>query len=80
MLQYMPHSPRLSRSVKSRDHASLRTLNDVCAYLVALPIEIAQQPVWRDAAALAFDARVSPSRNTMAALTRQIELALSDPR
>jgi len=78
MLQ-RPPSPRLSRSVKSKDHALLRTLNDVCAYIVALPNEIAQQPVWRDAAALALDARLSPSRNIMATLTRQIELALSDP-
>ena len=78
MLQGIPHSPRLSRSVRSKDHASLRTLNDVCAYMVALPTEIAQQPVWRDAAALALDARLSPSRNIMATLTRQIELALSD--
>ena len=77
MLQHMPHSPRLSRSVKSKDYASLRTLNDVCAYLAALPTEIAQRPVWQDAAALALDARLSPSRNTMAALTKQIELALS---
>jgi hypothetical protein len=44
--------------------------------MVALPTEIAQQPVWRDAAALALDARVSPSRYSMAALTKQIELAL----
>jgi hypothetical protein len=76
MPQHMPHSPRLSRSVKLKDHASLRTLNDVCAYMVALPTEIAQQPVWRDAAALALDARVSPNRYSMAALTKQIELAL----
>ena len=76
MLQHMPHSPRLSRSVKPEDHASLRTLNDVCDYMVALPTEIAQQPVWRDAAALARDARVSPDMYSMAALTKQIELAL----
>jgi hypothetical protein len=44
--------------------------------MVALPTEIAQQPVWRDAAALALDARVSPCRYSMAALTKQIELAL----
>jgi hypothetical protein len=44
--------------------------------MVALPTEIAQQPVWRDAAALALDARVWPSRYSMAALTKQIELAL----
>ena len=72
----MDHRPRLSRSVKPKDHTSLRTLNDVCAYMAALPTEIAQQPVWRDAAALALDARLSPSRYSMAALTKQIELAL----
>jgi len=75
-LQHMPHSPRLSRSVKPKDHASLRNLNDVCAYMAALPTEIARQPVWRDAAALALDARLSPNRYSMAALTKQIELAL----
>jgi hypothetical protein len=75
----MSDSPRLSHSVKSKDYASLRTLNDVCEYMVALPAEIAQKPVWRDAAALALDARLWPSRNAMAALTKQIELALSYP-
>jgi hypothetical protein len=44
--------------------------------MAALPTEIAQQPVWRDAAALALDARLSPSRYSIAALTKQIELAL----
>ena len=78
MLHHMPRSPRLSRCVKYKDHCWLRTLNDVCAYMLALPNEIAEQPVWREAAALTLDARVSPSRNTMAALTNQIERALSD--
>jgi hypothetical protein len=80
MFQDLPHSPRLSRSVRSKDHGSLRTLNDVCTYMVALPAEIAEQPVWRHAAALALDMRLSPCRNTIAALTKQIELALSTAR
>jgi hypothetical protein len=47
--------------------------------MMALPTEIAQQAVWRDAAARALDVRLSPCRNTIAALTKQIELALSAP-
>lgn len=77
MPEHMPRSPRLSRSVKPADDVSLSTLNDVCGYMEALPIELAQQPVWLDAAALALDARLLPSRTALAALTRQIELALT---
>ena len=55
-------------------------LRSFYGYMMALPTEIAQQPVWRDVAALALDVRLSPCRNTIAALTKQIELALLSPR
>lgn len=72
----MPDSPRLSHRIKLRNHAPLATLDDVYAYLVALPPDLALQPAWRKTVAVALDARLSPDRATMAALTRQIEQAL----
>lgn len=72
----MPVSPRLSRRLKPKDHAQLVTVDDVQAYMLALPDDIAHRQVWQRAAALALDARMSPTRDAIGALTRQIELAL----
>lgn len=72
----MSTSPRLSRPLKPKYHEWLVTLDDAHAYMLALPKDMAEQNAWQQAAALALDARISPSRETIGALTKQIELAL----
>ena len=72
----MPASPRLSRRIKPKDHAPLITVDDACAYMLTLPDDVAKQQAWQRAATLALDARVSPTRAAIGALTKQVELAL----
>jgi hypothetical protein len=72
----MVASPRLARPLKPRDHAPPVTLDDATAYMLALPDEIAERQAWQHAAALAIEARKTPTKVALAALTRQIELAL----
>jgi hypothetical protein len=68
--------PHLAHSLKPRDLAPLVTLDDATAYLLALPDDIADRQAWQHAAALAIDARETPTKAALVALTRQIELAL----
>ena len=65
-------SPFLIRPVTPNDHPPLRTLDDVCAYLVSLPSTWR----WETVANLMREARDEPSEAILGELTKQVEIAL----
>jgi hypothetical protein len=69
-------SPRLTRPIKPNGHTPLRTMDEACAYLIALPGQIATEEAWECAAVLALEARAHPTESALDEFTRQLELAL----
>lgn len=73
----MSSSLALTRPIKPKGHAPLRTLDDVCGYVISLPGNIARLRVWKTVGILAFDARNNnPTDPALDELTRKVELAL----
>ena len=64
--------PLLIRPVTPSDHPSLRTLDDVCAYMASLP----RTRQWETVASLVREARDAPTETALDELTRQVEIAL----
>lgn len=64
--------PLLIRPVTPNDHPPLRTLDDVCAYMVSLP----NTRQWDTVANLVLEARNEPTETALDELTRQVEIAL----
>jgi hypothetical protein len=64
--------PSLIRPVTPIDHAPLRTLDDVCAYMVSLP----RTRQWETVADLLREARNQPTEIVLDELTRQVEIAM----
>jgi hypothetical protein len=73
--QHMP-SPSLTRPIKPKGHPPLHTVDQVCAYMIGLPLRLATMPAWERAASLAGKARDNPSLEARAELTQQVALAL----
>lgn len=67
---------KLSHPVTPRDHAPITTLEEACAYMLALPEGVAQWNAWNSAAGLAMAAQARPGRAAIDAFTRQLEAAL----
>lgn len=67
---------KLPHPVTPRDHAPLTTLEEACAYMLALPKGVAQWNAWNSAAGLAMAAKARPGRAAIDAFTRQLEAAL----
>ena len=69
-------SPCLTRPIKPKGHPPLRTVDDVCAYMIGLPLRFATMQTWECTASLARKARANPSDDVLAELTRHVALAL----
>ncbi len=65
-------SPALIRPITPNDHPPLRTLEDVCAYVVSLP----SMRRWDTAANLMAEMGNAPSEAALDELTQQVEIAL----
>ena len=66
----------LPRAIRPRDHAPIATLDAACAYMLALPRDMAAWNCWGRAAGLAMAAREQPSAAALEEFARQFELAL----
>ena len=64
--------PLLTRPVTPNDRPPLRTLDDVCTYMVSLP----RTREWDTVANLVREARNEPTQTALDELTRQLEIAL----
>ncbi len=69
-------SPSLTRLVKPKGHAPLRTVHDVCGYVISLPGNAARATAWETVARLAFATLSNRSEDALDELTHYIELAL----
>ena len=69
-------SPPLTRAIRPTGRAPLRTLDDVCAYIIGLPGNMARMPLWQSTAALAVKTRKDPTEPALNELTDQVEQAL----
>jgi hypothetical protein len=72
---FMP-SPHLTRAIRPTGRAPLRTLDDVCAYIIGLPGNMSRMPLWQSTAALAVKTGKYPTESALDELTKQVELAL----
>jgi hypothetical protein len=66
----------LTRAIRPTGRAPLRTLEDVCAYIIGLPGNMARMPLWQSTAALALKTRKDPTEPSRDELTDQVEQAL----
>jgi hypothetical protein len=69
-------SPSLTRLVKPKGHAALRTVDDVCGYVISLPRNAARTTAWETVAHVAFNTLSNRSESALDELTHYIELAL----
>jgi hypothetical protein len=69
-------APSLSRPVKPKGHAPLRTVEDVCGYVISMPGNAARTTAWETVARLAFNTLSNRSEAALDELTHYIELAL----
>jgi hypothetical protein len=66
----------LTRTLRPRNHAALRTLADVRAYMLDLPEDMVGRQAWQQAAKLLLAAAENPKTAAINAATKQLELAL----
>jgi len=64
--------PLLIRPVTPNDHPPLRTLDDVCVYMLSLP----RTRQWDTIAGIVREARNAPDESALDELTQQVEIAL----
>ncbi len=69
-------SPSLTRLVKPKGYAALRTVDDVCGYVISLPRSAARTTSWETVARLAFNTLGDRREAALDELTHYIELAL----
>jgi hypothetical protein len=70
-------SPPLTRPIKPVNRTtSLYTIDEACAYLISLPIDLAGLQAWERAALLARKAAQDPTNAALDEFTGQLELAL----
>jgi ABC-type cobalamin transport system ATPase subunit len=72
----MPWTTSLARTIKPRNHTALHTLAEARAYMLELPKDIADRPVWQHTGQLLLTAAETQTKPAIDDVTKQLELAL----